>query len=280
MKEELRMNQTERGEHFKQLHEAAGIFAIPNPWDAGTAKMLTGLGFKALPTTSAGLAFSMGKPDGVGRIGLADTLRNAAEIVEATSLPVAGDLENGYGDGPEACAETIRLAAAAGLVGGSIEDNSGVGASPIYEFGLAVSRVAAAVSVARALPFHFMLTARAENMIYGRVDLKDTIRRLQAYAEVGADVLFAPGLKTIEDVATVVKEVAPKPLNVVMGLSGTAFSLRQLEDVGVKRVSLGSALVRAALGAFYRAAREVGEKGTFVFAGEAMGYGELNGMFG
>jgi len=273
------MNQVEKAESFKLLHEAPGIFAIPNPWDAGTAKLLSQLGFKALATTSAGLAFTLGRPDGLSHITREETLQNARAIVEATQLPVAADLENGFGDSPEACAETIKLAAATGLVGGSIEDNSGNSSDPIYSFEQSVERVKAAVAAASELPFPFILAARAENLIYGRIDLNDTIRRLQAYADAGADVLFAPGLKTIKDIETVVKAVAPKPLNVVMGLSGTNFTLHQLEDAGVKRVSVGSALVRAAFGAFFNAAKEIQEKGSFSFADQAMPYPQLNSFF-
>lgn len=271
--------QRERGEAFRDLHQRPGLFAIPNPWNAGSAKMLAALGFEALATTSAGFAFSIGKPDVEGAVTREETLANAREIVEATPLPVSADLENGFGDGPEACAETIRLAADAGLVGGSIEDATGRAADPIYPFDLAVERVRAAVAAARALPFPFTLTARAENLLNRRPDLPDTIRRLQAFADAGADVLYAPGLKTAEDIAAVVKAVAPKPVNVVMGLAGAAFSLAELDRLGVKRVSVGSAFARAAYGAFLRAAREIKEKGTFAFAGDAVPYAEINALF-
>ncbi len=271
--------QLDRGEAFRALHERPGIFAIPNPWNAGSARMLAALGFEALATTSAGFAFSIGKPDVEGAVTREETLANAREIVEATPLPVSADLENGFGDEPEACAETIRLAAAAGLVGGSIEDAIGRAADPIYPFDHAVERVKAAVAAARALPFPFTLTARAENFLNKRPDLPDTIRRLQAFAEAGADVLYAPGLKTAEDIGAVVRAVAPKPVNVVMGLAGAAFSLAELEQLGVKRVSVGSAFARAAYGAFLRAAREVKDQGTFTFAGDAVPYAEINALF-
>ncbi|HSO06143.1 MAG TPA: isocitrate lyase/phosphoenolpyruvate mutase family protein [Pelomicrobium sp.] len=271
--------QTDRAVAFRALHERSGIFAIPNPWNAGSARMLAALGFEALATTSAGFAFSIGKPDVEGAVTREETLANAREIVDATPLPVSADLENGFGDLPETCAETIRLAAAAGLVGGSIEDATGRAADPIYPLELAVERVKAAVAAARALPFPFTLTARAENFLNKRPDLPDTIRRLQAFAEAGADVLYAPGLKTAEDIAAVVRAVAPKPVNVVMGLAGAAFSLAELEQLGVKRVSVGSAFARAAYGAFLRAAREVKDKGTFTFAGEAVPYAEINALF-
>jgi len=268
--------QETRAVAFKALHERAGIFVIPNPWDAGSARMLAGLGFEALATTSAGLAFSLGKPDGEGALLREETLANARAIVAATSLPVAADLENGYADEPEGCAETILLAAGAGLSGGSIEDATGRADDPIYPFELSVERVKAAVKAARSLPFPFTLTARAENLIYGRPDLKDTIRRLQAFAEAGADVLFAPGLQTREEIDTLVRAVAPHPVSVVMGLSHSNFSLNELADLGVKRVSLGSSLARAAYSGFFRAAEEIRQQGTFGFAKGMMPYAEIN----
>jgi 2-methylisocitrate lyase-like PEP mutase family enzyme len=200
-------------------------------------------------------------------------------IVDATDLPVSADLENGFGDEPAACAETISRAAATGLVGGSIEDATGRAGEPIYPFALAVERVAAAVQAARALPFPFTLTARAENFLYGRPDLTDTLKRLEAFAAAGADVFYAPGLKSPADIAAVVKAVAPKPVNVVMGLSGASLSLDELAALGVKRVSLGSSLARAAYGAFVNAAREVRSHGTFSFADAAIPYAEINAMF-
>ncbi len=272
-------DQLTRAEAFRSLHARPGIFAIPNPWDAGSARMLAALGFEALATTSAGFAFSIGRPDAEGAIGREETLVNAKAIVDATPLPVSADLEGGFGDDPEACAETILLAAKAGVVGGSIEDATGFIADPIHAFDLAVARVRAAADAARSLTFPFTLTARAENLICGRPDLRDTIRRLVAFGEAGADVLYAPGLRTREDIAVVVRAVAPKPVNVVMGLSGPTHSLDVLGSLGVKRVSLGSSLARAAYGAFLRAAREVREKGTFDFAREAVPYAELNAMF-
>jgi 2-methylisocitrate lyase-like PEP mutase family enzyme len=265
---------------FKALHQQPGIFVAPNPWDAGSAKVLESLGFKALATTSAGLAYLLGKPDGHASITRKETLQNAQSIVNATQLPVSADLENGYGDEPATCAETIVLAAKAGLTGGSIEDATGRSHDPIYPFELAVERVQAAVVAARSLPHPFTLTARAENLIYGRPDLKDTIRRLEAFADAGADVLFAPGLKTREEIEAVVQAVAPRPVNVVMGLSGGNFSLGMLQEIGVKRVSLGSSLARAAYGALFRAAEEVMHTGTFGYADEAKPYAALNKLFG
>ena len=271
--------QATRAEEFNRLHTRAGIFAIPNPWDAGSARILASLGFEALATTSAGLAFSLGRPDAERAINRDETLANARAIVEATDLPVSADLENGFGDDPATCAETIALAAKAGLVGGSIEDATGRANDPIYPFGMAVERVAAAVQAARALPFPFVLTARAENFINGRPDLADTVRRLEAFAAAGADVLYAPGLKSRAHIEAVVKAVAPKPVNVVMGLSGATFSLDELGGLGVKRVSLGSSLARAAYGAFLSAAREIRAQRTFTFADTAIPYAEINAMF-
>ena len=268
-----------RAESFRLLHTRPGIFVIPNPWDAGSAKILASLGFEALATTSAGFAFSAGKPDAEGAVDREETLANVRAIVDATTLPVSADLENGFGDEPDSCAETIQLAAKAGLAGGSIEDATGRPDDPIYPFALAVERVAAAVKAARALPIPFVLTARAENLLHGRPDLADTIRRLEAFADAGADVLYAPGLKTRGQIDTVVRAVAPKPVNVIMGLSGAQLTLDELAALGVKRVSVGSAFARAAYGAFLRAAREVRDSGTFSFAEQAVPYFEINSLF-
>jgi len=268
--------QQRKAENFRALHQRPGAFIIPNPWDAGTAKLLARMGFEALATTSAGLAFALGRPDGEGAITRAETLANARDIVAATELPVSADLENGFGDRPEDCAATIRLAAEAGLVGGSIEDTTGDRNDPIYPFDLSVERVKASVAAARAFPFPFMLAARAENLISGRADLPDTIRRLQAFAVAGADVLYAPGLKTSAEITAVVQAVAPKPVNVIMGLSGGNLSLRELSALGVKRVSVGSALARAALGALLRGAEEMRQQGSFGFADAAAPYAEIN----
>jgi len=268
-----------RAEAFKALHQHSGIFVAPNPWDAGSARVLESLGFKALATTSAGLAYTLGKPDGHASITRDETLQNARSIVDAVGLPVSADLENGYGADPETCAETIKLAADIGLAGGSIEDATGNPTDPIYPFELAVERVKAAVKAAREQPYPFTLTARAENLIYGRPDLSDTIKRLVAFADAGADVLFAPGLKTREEIEAVVKAVAPRPVNVVMGLANTNFSLAMLEQLGVKRVSIGSSLARAAYGSFFRAAQEILDTGTFGYAAEAKPYADLNRLF-
>jgi 2-methylisocitrate lyase-like PEP mutase family enzyme len=269
--------QTESAIAFRALHERDHAFIIPNPWDVGTARLLAHLGFEALATTSAGYAFSLGQRDNT--IGREQMMEHVRTIAAATDLPVSADLENGFGDDPQAVAETIRLAGGTGLVGGSIEDATNRPEQPIYELGLAIERIRAAVEAARALPFPFTLTARAENYLHGRPDLADTIRRLQAYQEAGADVLYAPGLVSRDDIAAVVRAV-DRPVNVVMGLQGAQLGLAELSEIGVKRVSVGSALSRAALGAFLRAAREMRERGTFEFAEDAVAYREISAMFG
>jgi 2-methylisocitrate lyase-like PEP mutase family enzyme len=271
--------QTIRAEAFAALHRRQTIFAIPNPWDAGSAKMLAALGFEALATTSAGLAFALGKPDAEGAVTRDETLANARAIADATALPVSADLENGFGDDPQACAETIRLAAGAGVVGGSIEDATGSAAAPIYPFDQAVERVKAAADAARSLPFPFMLTARCENFLNGIADLHDTIRRLEAFADAGADVLFAPGLTSLADIGTVVKAVAPKPVNVLMSAPSHVLTLDRLADLGVRRVSVGSALARVAWGAFMRAAKSVLETGAFDGLSGQASFAELNQIF-
>ena len=272
----MKRSQAEKAEEFRGLHERDGAFIIPNPWDVGTARLLEHLGFEALATTSAGYAFSVGKRDySVGRDAM---MEHVSEIVSATDLPVSADLENGFGDDPDTVAETFRLAAAAGLAGSSIEDFCGRPDDPIYEQDLAAERVRAAVEAVRSLPFPFTVTARAENYLRGRPDLEDTIRRLQAYQEAGADVLYAPGLSSREDIAEVVRAV-DRPVNVLMGLQGVRLSLAELAEIGVKRVSVGSALSRAALGAFLRAAREMREHGTFAFADDAVNHRDITAMF-
>src|SRR3984893_18001009 len=253
----MRDSQAEKAERLQALHARLGAFVIPNPWDAGTARILTGLGFEALTTTSAGLAFTLGRRDGAGAVSRDETLANAIAIVEATDLPVAADLENGFGHTPEAAAETIRLAGeAAGLVGGSIEDATGDPRRPIYDFQHAVERLAAAAEAARTLRFPFVLVGRAEDFLHGRPDLDDTIRRLLAFEAVGANALYAPGLTRPQDIRTVCAAVS-KPVNVVMGLKTASLSVADLAALGVRRISLGAALSRAALGAFLRAAREI-----------------------
>lgn len=270
------LTQAEKGETFEALHKRDGTFIIPNPYDVGTARLLQHLGFEALATSSAGYAFSVGKPDNaVGRDG---TLAHAAAIAADTDLPVSIDLENGFGDTPEIVAETIRLAAATGAVGGSIEDATGRVDEPIYERALAIARIRAAAEAVRRLPFPFMLTARAENYLVGRPDLKDTIERLQAYQEAGANVLYAPGLTNKDEIATLVTSV-DRPVNVLMGLQGVQITPADLSSIGVKRVSVGSGLARCALGAFLRASREMREHGTFTFAEDAEPYRTINSIF-
>ena len=268
--------QVEKATNFAALHRGDGAFIIPNPWDAGSAKLLANLGFEALATSSAGYAFTIGKADNaVGRDAM---LAHATEVAVATDLPVSIDLENGFGDAPKIVAETIRLAAATGAVGGSIEDSTGRKDDPLYESSLAIDRIRAAVEVVRQLPFPFTLTARAENYLVGKPDLNDTIARLQAYQEAGADVLYAPGLTSKNDIAAVVSSLH-RPVNVLMGLQGVTITLAELSEIGVKRVSVGSGLARCALGAFLRAAREMREKGVFTFADEAVPFREINSLF-
>ncbi|HEX3435365.1 MAG TPA: isocitrate lyase/phosphoenolpyruvate mutase family protein [Pseudacidobacterium sp.] len=270
--------QSEKATIFRALHYRQEPLIVANPWDAGTARILAALGFEALSTTSGGLAITLGRRDGTASISRDEALANARTIAEATDLPVAADLENGYGHSPENAAETIRLAAAAGLVGGSIEDASGDTANPIYEFNHAVERVAAAAEAARALPFPFMLVARAENYLHGRTNLDDTIRRLQAFEAAGAEVLYAPGLTRAEDIQIICATVS-KPVNVLAGLKGAAqFTVSELAALGVRRISLGSALSRAALTAFINASLEIREKGTFTFAAETFSLGEIGDL--
>lgn len=272
--------QAEKAAAFRALHDRPEPFVIANPWDAGTARLLTALGFAALSTTSAGLAFTLGRSDGTASISRKESLANAKPIVDSTPLPVAADLENGYGHEPNACAETIRLAAeTAGLVGGSIEDATGNPAAPIYDFALSVERVAAAAEAARALPFPFVFVARAENYLHGRPDLDDTIRRLQAYEAAGADVLYAPGITDPEDIRTVCASVT-KPVNVLMGMRGAPeLSVKELGALGVRRISLGSGFCRVAFSAFLRAAREVHDEGTFKFNQSAHSMSEITALF-
>src|SRR5262245_50006833 len=268
------LTQSQKGKIFRSLHERAGAFVIPNPWDKGTARLLAHLGSEALATTSAGYAFSVGKQDNT--IGRDEMMKHVSEIVSAIDLPVSADLENGFGDDTDTVAESIRMAANTGLVGGSIEDMTSH--HIIYKLEHAADRVRAAASITRKLPFTFTLTARAENYLVGRTDLNDTIKRLQAYQEAGADVLYAPGLKSKEEIAQLVRSV-DRPVNVVMGLQGIQLSVGELSEIGVKRISVGSALSRAALGAFMRAAQEMKNQGTFAFANDAINYKEIMAIF-
>jgi 2-methylisocitrate lyase-like PEP mutase family enzyme len=268
--------QAEKGRIFRELHARDGAFIIPNPWDVGSARLLARTGFEALATTSIGYAFSIGRRDhGVTR---AEMIAHVTELSAATDLPVSADLENGFGDDPETVAETIRMAAGAGLAGCSIEDSSNGSGEPIYEFEHAVDRIRAAVEVVRSLPFTFTLTARAENYLNGRADLADTIRRLQAFQEAGADVLYAPGVTTMQELETLIKSV-DRPVNVLAGMQGVHFNMDELSRIGAKRVSVGGALTRVALGAFLRAAREMKAHGTFMFVDEPVTSGEISSMF-
>jgi 2-methylisocitrate lyase-like PEP mutase family enzyme len=270
--------QAEKAAAFRALHARPGAFIIPNPWDAGTAKLLASLGFEALATTSLGLANMLGRADGTGAVSTRQVLDNCRMIADATDLPVNADLENCYADEPRAAAEMIRLAAEAGVVGGSIEDATGDPKQPIYEFSLAVERVHAAVETARALPFPFMLTARAENLLHGRVDLDDTIRRLQAFENAGADVLYAPGLRDLATIRTVVSAVG-RPVNVVMSAADPAITAAQLSEAGVKRISVGGALSRLALAAFLEGAREMKDTGGFTWVRKTVPTKELKAVF-
>ncbi|SDM31353.1 2-Methylisocitrate lyase, PEP mutase family [Streptomyces sp. cf386] len=267
-------DQYRRAVAFARLHEGDRAFVVANAWDAGSARLLWQLGFQALATTSAGLALSLGRPDGANLVGRDEVLENARAIVAATPLPVSSDLESCYADSAEGVAETIRLAAEAGLVGASIEDATGDPDHPIRPAAEATERVAAAVEAARALPFPFTLTARAENFLYGRADLKDTIARLQAFEEAGADVLYAPALPDLDAIRTV-RAAVGKPLNVLAGVGATA-SVDELSTCGARRISVGSAFARAALGGFLGAALEVRDHGTFAFVEGALAYGEAN----
>jgi len=270
--------QAARAAAFRALHERPGAFIIPNPWDAGTARLLASLGFEALATTSLGLANSLGRPDGANAVSRREVLDNCRMIADATDLPVNADLENGYAHEPRAAAEMIRLAAETGVVGGSIEDATGEPGNPIYDFTLAVERVQAAVEVARALRFPFTLTARAENLLHGRPDLDDTIRRLQAFEKAGADVLYAPGLRDLATIRAVTAAVG-KPLNVVMSAADPALTAEQLAEAGVKRISVGGALSRLALAAFLRGAREMKDRGTFTWVRDTVPSREIKPIF-
>jgi 2-methylisocitrate lyase-like PEP mutase family enzyme len=268
--------QAEKAAALRALHEREGAFIIPNPWDIGTARLCERLGFEALATTSAGFAFSIGTRDNA--VGRERMMEHLGEIAAAVELPVSADLENGYGDRPEEVAQAFAEAASRGVVAASVEDSTGREERPLYEPALATDRVRAAVAAARALPFPFMVTARAENFLVGRQDLEDTIARLQAYQEAGADVLYAPGVSAKDDIWTLVRAV-DRPVNVLMGSDGPRLTLAELAALGVKRVSVGGALTRVALGAFLEAAREMRERGTFTRLANAVGFGELSEMF-
>ena len=266
--------QADKAKTFRALHERPGAFIIPNPWDAGTARLLAAMGFEALATTSLGVANTLG----TSTVSLAAILENCRAIAEATDLPVNADLENCGAHEPKAASTAIRLAAEAGAVGGSIEDMTGDLRNPIYDFALAVERVQAAVEVARSLPFPFTLTARAENFLYGRKDVDDTIKRLQAFEAAGADVLYAPGLYDLATIKTVVSALK-KPFNLVMGFADPTLTLPQLSAAGVKRISVGGAMARVALAAFLKCAHEMKDQGAFTWVREMAPMKEVRSAF-
>src|SRR5882672_640071 len=270
--------QAERARAFRTLHERPGIFVMPNPWDAGTAKLFASLGFEALATTSFGLANALGRVDGTLVVSREELIANCRDIAQATDLPVNADLENGYADNPKEAAEIIRMAAEAGVVGGSIEDATGRDDEPIYDFNLAVERVAAAAEVAHSLPFPFTFTARAENFLHGRRDLDDTLKRLQAFAKAGADVLYAPGLRDLATIRQVAAAVS-KPINVVMSAADPDLTTQQLADAGVKRISVGGTLSRLAFTAVRDAAIAIRDQGSYQWVRQAMPGKELKAMF-
>ena len=273
----MSVSQNEKAARFRALHDGPGAFVIPNPWDIGSVRILAGLGFQALATSSAASACTLGRRDhGLTR---SEALEHARMLVDATDLPVSADLGNGFGDAPEVVAETIRLAAEVGLVGCTIEDATGNPASPLYDAGLAVERIAAAVQAARALTFPFMLTARAHNFLYASPSLEDTIRLLQAFQESGADVLFAPGLPDLASVRAVCAAVS-KPFNFMVGIKGKSFSVRELAAAGVRRISLATSLYRAAMTGFLEAAHEVADTGQFGFLDRCVTTPELNHLMG
>ena len=266
--------QADKAARFRELHQRPGAFIIPNPWDAGTAKLLAAMGFEALATTSLGLANTLGS----ATVSLDAIIENCRAIADATDLPVNADLENCGADDPKTAAQAIVRAAEAGVVGGSIEDSTGDPQHPIYDFSLAVERVQAAVEAARALPFPFTLTARAENFLHGRKDLDDTIKRLQAFEAAGADVLYSPGLYDIGTIKTVVSAVK-RPFNLVMGFADPTLTLPQLSAAGVKRISVGGAMERYALAAFLKCAREMKDQGSFTYVREMAPVKEVREAF-
>lgn len=267
--------QLQKAEAFRNLHRRGGAFVIPNPWDAGSACMLAGLGFEALATTSSGFANAIGRMD--GDVHREQVIAHCRELSAATHLPVSADLENGFADDPKEAARTIVLGGEAGVVGGSIEDWGGDATPQIYDFSHAVERVQAAVEAAGSLPFSFTLTARAENFLRGRNDLDDTIRRLQAFEAAGADVLYAPGLTTLDQVRVVTSAVT-KPVN-VLGVMLANVTVAQLQEAGAKRISIGGALARVAVTAFLRASKQLRDAGTFDWAGGLASSAELQKLF-
>ena len=268
----MTVSQHDRAVRFRALHAGPGAFVIPNPWDAGSARLLAGLGFQALATSSGAAAGLLGRRD--GQVTRDEALTQARGMVQAVDLPVSADLEKGFGDAPAVVAETIRLAAEAGLVGASIEDATGDPARPLYDLGPATERVVAAAEAARALSFPFTLTARAEGFLRGKPDLEDVIRRLQAFEQAGADVLFAPGLPDLAAVRAVCAAVS-RPVNFMVGIRGRSFTVAELEAAGVRRISLATSLYRAAMDGLVAAAREVKDAGTFGYVDRVATTAEL-----
>jgi 2-methylisocitrate lyase-like PEP mutase family enzyme len=269
----MTVSQTEKATQFRALHEGPGAFVIANVWDGGSARMMAGLGFAALATSSGASAGILGRRD--GSVTRDEAMAQARIICDATDLPVSADLEKGFGNTPEIVAETIRLAAETGLVGCSIEDATGDPGAPIFDLGLATERIAAAVAAARALPFSFTLTGRTENFLRGRSNLDDTIKRLQAYEAAGADALMAPGLPDLDAVRAVCRAVN-KPFNFMAGIKDKSFTVAALSEAGVRRISLATSLYRAAMTRLLEAATEVREHGTFGYLDSSLPTGELN----
>ena len=273
----MSFTQEQKAVRFRALHDGPGAFIIPNPWDSISARILAGLGFQALATSSAASAAALGRKD--GGLTREEALAHARSIVDATDLPVSADLERGFGDEPKTVAETVMRAAEAGLVGCTIEDSTGKPEKPLYDFSLAVERIAAAAEAARSLPFPFMLTARAHNFLYPNPSLDETIRRLQAFEEAGAEVLFAPGLPDLHSVKTVCAAIS-KPFNFMVGIKRKSFSVNELAAAGVRRISLATSPYRAAMTGLVETMRQVKETGSFEFVDQIMSTAELNDLMG
>lgn len=269
-------SQQEKSARFRALHQRPGAFVMPNPWDIGSARLLASLGFEALATTSAGFAWTLGRPD--GGVSREEALAHCRAICAAVDVPINADLENCFADAPDGVADTIRLAGATGLCGASIEDATGDPARPIYDFDLAVERVRQGVAANIGLPVPMMITARAENFLHGRRDLADTIARLQAFEAAGADVLYAPGLATLEEFKAVISALK-RPFNALVGGHNADLTTAQIAEAGARRISIGGALARAALGAMMQAAREIKDQGDYTYAKSAMPAGEINKTF-
>ena len=273
----MRPTQSEKATHFRALHTGPDVFVIPNPWDVPSTRILAASGFQALATSSAASASVLGRKD--GDLTRDQALEHARTIVQATDLPVSADLEKGFGEAPEIVAETVRLAGEAGLVGCTIEDSTGNQDRPLFDFSLAVERIAAAAEASRSFSFPFMLTARAHNLLYPNPSLDETIRRLRAYEQAGADVLFAPGLPDLDAVKTLCSAVS-KPVNFMVGIKGKSFSIPDLAAAGVRRISLATSLYRAAMTGFLQALREMKETGGFSFVDSSVTTADINEAMG